>query len=81
MTQKKIAGIKTLLLAVMILFTVASYGQQTIYALSGNADPSQMVPAGTGNGAGIITGTYDASTHVLDYASNWNNLSGPPTSA
>jgi len=46
--------------------------------VSGNATGGQVVPAVTGNGTGTITGTYDPSTRVLTYTSNWSGLSGRP---
>jgi hypothetical protein len=54
--------------------------QAGIYTLSGNASGAQMVPSVTGNGTGTITGTYNSNTRALNYTSNWNGLSGAPTS-
>jgi hypothetical protein len=50
------------------------------YTLSGDAGGSQMVPAVSGSGSGTITGTYNPSTRELNYTSNWNGLTGAPTS-
>jgi hypothetical protein len=50
------------------------------YTISGNANGSQMVPSVTGNGTGSISGTYNPTTGVLTYTTNWSNLSGAPTS-
>ena len=50
------------------------------YSISGNASGSQMVPSVSGNGSGTITGTYDPNTMVLSYTTNWNALTGAPTS-
>lgn len=50
------------------------------YSISGNASGSQMVPSVSGNGSGTITGTYNPNTMVLSYTTNWNGLSGAPTS-
>jgi hypothetical protein len=50
------------------------------YTISGAANGSQMVPAVAGTGTGTITGTYDPSTKQLTYTSNWNGLTGAPTS-
>ena len=49
------------------------------YNISGDASGSQVVPAVTGNGTGTISGTYNPQTRVLNYSSNWNGLSGAPT--
>jgi CHRD domain len=50
-----------------------------MYTISGNASGGQMVPSVAGNGAGTITGTYNANTGVLNYTTNWTGLSGAPT--
>ena len=50
------------------------------YTISGNASGSQMVPAVSGNGTATMTGTYNPSTRVLTYNTNWTGLSGAPTS-
>ncbi|MGC4035147.1 MAG: CHRD domain-containing protein [Chitinophagaceae bacterium] len=67
---------------------ISSYAQastsspaQSTYTISGTATGAQVVPSVAGNGAGSITGTYDPSTHVLNYTTNWNNLTGAPSSA
>jgi len=51
------------------------------YTISGDASGAQMVPSVTGTGTGTITGTYDPKTRQLNYTSNWNGLTGAPTSA
>jgi hypothetical protein len=51
------------------------------YSISGDADGSQMIPAVTGTGTGTISGNFDPSTRELAYTSNWNGLTGAPTSA
>jgi hypothetical protein len=50
------------------------------YTISGNASGSQMVPSVAGTGTGTITGSYDPATNQLTYTSNWNGLTGAPTS-
>src|SRR4051812_5976837 len=50
------------------------------YTISGNASGSQVVPAVSGSGTGTISGTYDPSTRLLTYSSNWNGLTGAPSS-
>jgi hypothetical protein len=50
------------------------------YTISGNANGAQMVPSVAGNGSGTITGTYNPNTRVLNYTTNWSNLTGAPTS-
>jgi hypothetical protein len=50
------------------------------YSISGSANGSQVVPAVSGTGNGTITGTYDPKTRQLTYTSNWNGLTGAPTS-
>jgi len=51
-----------------------------MFTLSGNANGGQMVPSVTGNGAGTITGTYNANTNTLNYNVGWNGLSGNASS-
>jgi hypothetical protein len=50
------------------------------YTLSGDANGSQMVPSVTGTGTGTFTGTYNPETRVMNYTTNWNGLTGAPTS-
>jgi hypothetical protein len=50
------------------------------YTISGNASGSQAVPPVAGNGTGTISGSYDPSTRVLNYTTNWAGLSGRPIS-
>lgn len=50
------------------------------YTVSGDASGSQMVPAVSGTGTGSIDGTYDPATRSLTFTSNWNGLTGPPSS-
>ena len=50
------------------------------YTLSGDASGSQMVPAVAGTGTGTITGSFDPATNQLTYTTNWNGLTGAPTS-
>jgi hypothetical protein len=50
------------------------------YTISGDASGSQMVPSVSGTGTGTISGTYNPSTRQLQYTSNWNGLTGAPTS-
>ena len=52
-----------------------------MYAISGSANGTQMVPSVTGTGTANITGTYNANTNVLTYTSTWTGLTGAPTSA
>lgn len=53
----------------------------TMYNISATMTGAQEVPAVTTNGAGTVTGTYDASTNTLNYSVSWNNLSGNATLA
>jgi hypothetical protein len=50
------------------------------YNISGDASGSQMVPSVSGTGTGTISGSFDPSTRNLTYTSNWNGLTGAPTS-
>ena len=52
----------------------------TPYTISGNGSGSQMVPSVTGTGGSTITGTYDPKTGVMNYTTNWTNMTGAPTS-
>jgi hypothetical protein len=47
--------------------------------VSGNANGAQMVPAVSGNGTATLSGTYDPSTRMLTYTSNWTGFTGRPT--
>lgn len=51
------------------------------YTLEGNASGSQVVPSLQDSATATLTGTYNPATHVLNYTSNWTNLSGAPVSA
>jgi hypothetical protein len=51
------------------------------YTVSGNASGSQVVPALPDSATATITGTYNPSSHVLNYTSNWTNLSASPIAA
>jgi len=51
------------------------------YTISGNATGSQVVPPLPDSANATITGTYNPANHVLNFTSNWNNLSGNPTIA
>jgi hypothetical protein len=50
------------------------------YTISGDANGANVVPAVSGTGTGTISGTYDPATRKLQYTSNWNGLTGAPTS-
>lgn len=52
----------------------------TPYTISGDASGSQVVPAVSGTGTATITGTYDPTTRMMKYTTNWSNLTGVPTS-
>jgi len=52
-----------------------------MYSISGNASGTQMVPTVSGSGTATISGTYNASTNVLTYTTNWTGLTGGPTTA
>jgi hypothetical protein len=51
------------------------------FTISGNAAGSQVVPAVSGTGTGTISGTYNPADRTLTYSTNWNGLTGVPTSA
>jgi hypothetical protein len=76
-------------LACTIAFTIATSTGCTkddnsmagvTYSLSGNASGSQMVPSVTGTGAATMNGTYDPNTRMMTYTTNWNGMTGAPTS-
>jgi len=53
---------------------------RTIYTLSGNAASgtvagSPQIPTGANNTNGIMNGSYNAGTNVLQYTINWKGLS------
>lgn len=54
--------------------------QPNMYTISGAGNGSQVVPSVNGQGTGNISGTYDASTGVMNYTTTWNNMSGAPNS-
>jgi len=88
--MKKVFSGKWLILSATVLMSVFAFTScnrndsdtpgPTMYNISGNASGSQMVPAVAGNGTATITGTYNPNTRVLTYTTNWNGLSGAPTS-
>jgi len=51
----------------------------TPYSISGNGSGTQVVPANDGTGTSTITGNYYPGNRQFIYTSNWNNLSGAPT--
>ena len=44
------------------------------YTIAGNASGSQVSPPTTSTATGSITGTYNGSTNVLQYAVGWTTL-------
>jgi hypothetical protein len=53
--------------------------RNNMYTISGNANGANMVPSVAGTGTAGITGTYNGDTRVLTYTTNWNGLTGAPT--
>jgi hypothetical protein len=81
---------KWFLLAIIASITVAMTGCKDddddtvdvrLYTISGDADASQVSDTTVSTGTGTISGTYNPNTRVLTYSSDWNELSGAPTSA
>lgn len=51
---------------------------KAMFAVSGNASSSQVVPPVTGSGTATITGTYNSGNGQMITTTNWTNLSGVP---
>ena len=51
----------------------------TMFAISGNASASQVVPPVSSSGTATITGTYNSDSGQMITTTNWTNLSGVPT--
>ena len=49
------------------------------YSLSGNGSGSQEVPSNSSTGTATLTGTYNASTNMLNYDINWSGLTTAST--
>ncbi|HEV8508660.1 MAG TPA: CHRD domain-containing protein [Chitinophagaceae bacterium] len=52
---------------------------KTMFAISGNASSSQVVPPVSGGGTATITGTFNSGTGQMITTTNWTDLSGVPT--
>ena len=50
------------------------------YTITGDANGAKVVPSVTDTGTAKISGSYNASTNLLTYTTNWTGLSGGPTS-
>lgn len=50
------------------------------YAVTGNANGSQVVPSVTGTATGTFSGTYNANTNLLSYNMAWTGLTGAASS-
>jgi len=50
-----------------------------MFAISGNASTSQVVPPVTGVGTATITGTFNSANGQMITTTTWTNLSGVPT--
>jgi hypothetical protein len=83
--KKMMRAVMACTVIVVMTFTSCSKDDdavpQTTYTISGNASGSQMVPSVAGNGGATISGTYNPATGVMNYTTNWNGMSGAPTSA
>jgi hypothetical protein len=53
---------------------------QRSYNVTGNGNGSQVVPSVSGTSTGTFTGTYNPNTMMFSYTSNYNGLTGAPTS-
>src|SRR4030095_4438586 len=51
----------------------------TMFAISGSAGSSQVVPPVSSGGTATITGTYNSGNGQMITTTNWTNLSGVPT--
>jgi hypothetical protein len=51
---------------------------KTMYAISGNASTSQVVPPASGTGTAAISGTYNSGNGQMITTTTWTNLSGVP---
>jgi hypothetical protein len=55
--------------------------EQTTYTIFGSANASQETPPTNSSGTGMVSGTYNKNTHVLNYNVTWNGLTGNATGA
>jgi hypothetical protein len=51
------------------------------YAIAGNANGSQEIPATSSTASATLSGIYDADNNLLQYTINWTGLSGGATGA
>jgi len=81
-SQKKWLG-ASLILCCFAIATVlmSSRTFQQVIKISGNASGKDVVPAVSGNGNATLAGTYDPSSGILKYTTNWKDLSAPPSAA
>src|SRR5437773_2717461 len=56
-----------------------SVSNSNTYALSGNASGSQETPPNSTSGIASLSGTFNASTNVLQYNITWSGLTGSAT--
>lgn len=73
----------TTLLAIVTSAALISGAQAAVYVVNETLTPGNTIPdtsATAGVGAiGSFTGTYDATTGILEYTMTWENLSSPIT--
>lgn len=68
-----------------VIVTAMAFGtvaaQAAMVNLKATLSTASEVPAKTGDGSGMLTGTLDTSTHELKYHVAYKGLSGPATAA
>jgi|SRR6185295_15634569 len=74
------AGFILCCFAFAVLLMSSATFQQSV-KISGNASGKDVVPSVSGNGSATLTGTYDPSSGMLKYTTNWKDLSAAPTTA
>src|SRR5438874_2043490 len=82
---KKASSLSAIIIAVSLLFA-SCYKNHTYvnsnsstYALSGKASGAQETPSNTTSGTATLSGTYNASTNMLQYNISWTGLTGAAT--
>ncbi|MFO7615264.1 MAG: CHRD domain-containing protein, partial [Bacteroidales bacterium] len=73
--------LKQFILVILIVLGISYHGQATVYTLDLALSGQNEVPANPSTATGILIGTYDAATSVLDFNVMFNGLAGITTIA
>lgn len=68
-------------LVVILLLQGPNLANADLFTLSGTMDPAQALtnPGNVGGGTGVIVGTYDDVTNLLNYNISWSGLTSTVT--